>query len=311
LLFFVGLVVLTAAAEALNRGAVNLSLSLGVRPIIVGLTVVAFGTSCPELVVSVVAAVKPDGGSLALGNIIGSNIANLALILGVSAIIRPVRVEKSTLRREMPIALGGVVLFSILAWLGSGLSRIDGVILLAGFIAFIIYCIKSARKSDDKALGDLDEAASRKRESRRVDVILVIVGVIALAFGAHLMVSSAVFIAGRMGVPTFVIGVTVVALGTSLPELAASVVASIKGHSDLCVGNVAGSNIFNSLLILGVVALIRPIAVDASLFRFQIPAMLVFSMVIFPLMYTGMKLSRREGIGLLLAYIAFIWISFA
>jgi len=309
LLFIVGLLLLTAGADALNRGSCALSLSLGIRPIVVGLTVLAFGTSCPEMVVSLVALFKKGAGTpVSFGNILGSNIANLALILGTAALVRPLKVVKATLRREMPIAVASALLLAVLAFLGRGLSRVDGIVLLAAFAAFLVYCLKTARNGD--SVDGVDEfkmtAASKAR-----NVVLIVGGLVALIGGAQLMVSSAVFVARRFGVSSFVIGVTVIALGTSLPELAASVVASARGNAELSVGNVVGSNIFNSLLILGIVAVIRPIAVGPELFRFQIPAMILFTVIVLPLMYTGMKLSRWEGVMLLAAYGAFVYCNFA
>ena len=314
-LFLIGLTILYFAAEALVQGASAMALRMGLAPLIVGLTVVAFGTSAPELVVSL-AAVFTDSDDISVGNIIGSNIANLAFILGLSAIIRPMVVSAEIIKREYPVMLGASVLLVALAFDGL-LSRVDGAILVGCMVGYLTYMARMAKVSMQ---GAKEEAATRdlleeldgidpEKSNNTKDIARVIFGIIGLTGGAKLMVDSAVVIASSMGVSQLVIGITVVAIGTSLPELATSVVASFRGESDISVGNVVGSNVFNVLSVLGIVALLKPITVGAAAVQYDIWVMLAVTLVIWPVMWTGKRISRIEGGLFLVAYIAYsIWL---
>ena len=296
-----GLVLLFVGAEGLVRGGAALAIRFGVTPLVVGLTVIAFGTSSPELVVSVKASLEGNG-AISLGNVIGSNVCNVALILGLSAIIKPVTIQAQVVRREIPILIGA----SLLLWLmlmGGVLGRFEGVLLLAGLLVYLIYSYLSARREKNEAVkAEFAEAVPRPARRAWVDSALVVCGLVALALGANLFVDGAVVVAERFGVSQVVIGLTIVAIGTSLPELATSVVAALKGEGDLSVGNVVGSNLFNIFGILGVAALLRPIS-TGELNWVDVGIMTGLAVLLLPLMRSGFCLKRWEG-GLLLAIYA-------
>jgi len=312
LLFFAGLLLLYYGADYLVTGSSRLALSYGIRPLVVGMTVVAFATSMPEMLVSLLAAFR-GSSDIAAGNIVGSNIANIGLILGVAAMLHPLRVASTTLRREIPYMIfsGGVLL---LLCLDSRLTWFDGVLLLALLGVFLLYCVRTARSvtvpsGDEPRLGNADEQASPAHRGR--DLVLILVGIVGLGVGAELMVRSAVTIARHFGISELVIGLTIVALGTSLPELAASVVSAWKGEMDISVGNVIGSNIFNTLFVLGFCSLLRPLVVEQRLLLIDMPIMLLFSVALLPLCGRQSGLDRRRGILLLGAYLVFIVTLFA
>ncbi len=303
ILLFAGLLLLYYGAEYLVSGSSRLALSYGVRPLVIGMTIVAFATSMPELMVSLFAAVK-GSSDIASGNIIGSNIANIGLILGVAALLSPMAVARTTLSREIPFMIGASVLMLLFA-LDGALSFIDGLILFVLLLGFLVYCLRSAReKGFDPPVSD--EVTELERKTRNKDLLYIIIGIAGLGFGAELMVRSAVTIARSMGVSELVIGMSIVALGTSLPELAASVMSACKGEMDISVGNVIGSNIFNILFVLGVCPMVRSLPVDPSVLRFQLPVMLVFSVALIPLIYHRFQISRAKGALLLCAYLVFI-----
>lgn len=306
--FAIGLAALYLAAEWLVRGSSRIARMLGVSPVVIALTVVAFGTSAPELVVSSIATLRGQS-DVSIGNIVGSNIMNIALILGVCAIITPVHVERSLIRREIPIMIGSALLIPILGYDGVA-GRIDAVILLVAFVAFTWSAIRMARSEPEAAAAELreleeiagsgDEAGSPLR-----NWFLVIAGIAGLVIGAHLLVTSAVFFAKILGVSELVIGLTIVAVGTSLPEMATSVVAARRGEPEIALGNVIGSNIFNVLLILGAASALAPITVDPGLLRFEMPINIGVSVVLIPLTWRSARLGRRAGALLLITYIAF------
>jgi cation:H+ antiporter len=282
---------------------VRIARALGVSPFVIGFTLVGFGTSAPELVVCLSAALK-DSPEIALGNVVGSNIANIGLILGLAVVVRPLAAQMRLLKIEIPLIIG----VSVLLWVLCGdnrLDRTDGVILLVGFAGLAAYMYRSAH----------DEPAEVKKEVGLtaavymrvwVAVLLVVVGLAGLLGGAHLMVASAVEIAKAAGVSEWVIGLTVVAVGTSLPEVAATVAAAYRGESDIALGNIAGSNLFNILLILGTTAAIRPLGVpDAALSR-EFPAMVLFAVLLLVVVANGKVVRRWEGAVLLAAYAAFV-----
>lgn len=304
LFLFGGLALLFVGAEGLVRGAASLALRIGITPLVVGLTVVAFGTSAPELVVSVQAALGGTGG-IAIGNVVGSNIANVALILGVAALIRPLRVEAQLVRFDMPMMVAVTGLLVALLW-DKTLSRPEALLLLAGFAAYIAFTLYQARRSRTLLL-TLDAALPQPVSSRLRDVAYLVGGLLALGLGSTGLVHGAVAIAGALKIPDAVIGLTLVAVGTSLPELATSSLAAYRGEGDLAIGNVVGSNLFNVLGILGVAALVRPLYAP-GLTPLDLGALLIAALLILPLARSGFVLSRREGVLLLAFYGAYTFL---
>lgn len=306
LAILVGLALLSVGAEALVRGSAALALRLGITPLVVGLTVVAFGTSSPELVVSVKASLDGNG-AIALGNVVGSNICNIALILGVAALIKPVRIEAQVIRREIPILIfASILLWAMLA--GGELQRWMGLLLTVGLVAYIAFSYGGARAEKNEAVREEFAEALPAPEARRawVDVLFVLVGLAMLLFGANLFVDGAVAVAERFGVSQAIIGLTIVAVGTSLPELATSIVAAFKGEGDIAVGNAVGSSIFNILCILGVAALIRPMA-TTGISMVDLAVMTACAVLVMPMMRSGFCLNRWEGIFLLAVYVGYLY----
>lgn len=301
----VGLVLLAVGAEGLVRGSTSIALRLGVTPLVIGLTVVAFGTGSPELTVSVESAYRGDSG-LALGNVVGSNISNIALILGLSAIARPMHVRSKLIRREMPLMIAVTLLLCLLLWDGA-LGRLDGLLLVAGSVAYTAFAYVSARR-DRSAEVAAEFDAGMKELSRPVwlDTTFVVAGFVALLVGSKLLLGGATVVAESFGVSQVVIGLTIVAVGTSLPELATSVVAAVRGEADVAFGNVIGSNILNILCILGVAALIRPFEVQ-GLRPLDLGALVGSAVLLLPLMWRGSVLNRWEGAILLVGYAAYMY----
>lgn len=287
-----GLGLLAVGAEGFVRGTSSVARRMGISPLIIGLTVVAYGTSAPELVVSVQAAVggNPD---IALGNVVGSNISNIGLILGGAALIAPIRVKAQITRLDVPIMIGVSALLLGLVW-DQVVGRLNGIVLVGGAIAYTLICVGAG--DDESKLGVLKEFEEGVPELRSWawDLLYGMGGLALLVVGARVLVSGAVSIAEALSISTVVIGLTVVAIGTSLPELATSIVAARHGQSDLALGNVVGSNIFNILGILGLTACVQPI--DASaLTWFDGGGMLGFAVLTLPLLRTGYTFSRTEG----------------
>jgi cation:H+ antiporter len=305
--FFVGLIILYYGAEFLVEGSSRLAMSFGVRPLIIGMTVVSVATSMPELMVSLL-AVGQGSSAIAVGNIVGSNIANIGLILGVSALLLPLQVPRGLIKRELPFMIAVTVVLYLMC-LDGQLGAVDASILLLLLVLFIAYCVRYARHIGED-IKILEEPIACERCKRGKDVFLIIGGVIGLGFGAHWMVSSAVTIARVLGMSELLIGMTIVALGTSLPELAASLVSAAKGQMDISIGNVIGSNIFNILLVLGVCPLFRPIDIDPAILSYELPLVLLFSFALVPLCWHRFELGRAKGAFLLLAYIGFISVLF-
>jgi len=307
ILVLAGLLLLYYGAEYLVNGCSRLALSFGVRPLVVGLTVVAFATSMPELMVSLFAASR-GASSMAAGNIIGSNIANIGLILGVAALITPIIVTRSTLFREVPIMVAASLAVYVLAMDGE-IAFMNGLGLLLSLLVFLVYCLMTARNPSLPAGGDVDKAIADVSTKRGRNVVLVFIGMVGLGFGAELMVRGAVMIATLLGVSELIIGLSVVAVGTSLPELAASVMSACKGEMDISVGNVIGSNIFNLLFVLGLCPLIQPIAIEPRVLSLDFPVMLAFCVLLIGLltmMPPRLQLDRKRGILLLGAYLLFV-----
>ncbi len=298
-----GLCFLYVGAEGLVRGSVALAFRAGLTRLVVGLTIVAFGTSSPELVVSVGASFA-GSGAIALGNVVGSNICNIALILGLSAVIRPVNVNAQVVRLQIPIMIAVSCLCAVLLIDGS-LGRLDRAILSAGILAYVAYNIYLARRNRETNAGELEAVVPMTKNNVLMELLFVAGGLTLLALGAKLFVTGAVSMANRLGVSQAVIGLTIVAVGTSLPELATSVVAAVRKEGDIAVGNVVGSNVFNILAILGLASLMRPIALG-GINRLDIMVMIAVSLLALPMARSGFVLSRREGLILLMCYSGYI-----
>lgn len=299
-----GLIMLFIGAEGLVRGSSNLAIKIGIAPLVVGLTVVSFGTSAPELVVSLKAAISGNG-SISLGNIIGSNIANIALILGVAALIRPLKVHANVIMREIPIMIAISVLLLILLIDGE-VGFIDGIILVGGLIIYLVVNVILARKEKNAEVDAEFKEGLKSKFGIPLSMVFIIVGLGLLLFGANLFVQSAVVIAKIFNVSDAIIGLTIVAIGTSLPELITSVVAAYKKEADIAIGNVVGSNIFNILGILGITALVIPIS-SLGINYVDLGVMLFTAIILFPLSRTGFSISRFEGAFLLAGYAGYIY----
>lgn len=300
-----GLVLLALGAEGLVRGSTSIALRLGITPLVIGLTVVAFGTGSPELFVSVGAAYSGNSG-IALGNIVGSNISNIALILGAAAMVRPMRVRSELIRREMPLLIGVTLLLCVLL-LDGNLSRVDGILLIVGAVAYTLFAYVSARRDRQADVAAEFEADLQVRSRPAwLDTTFVILGLVGLLIGANLLVGGATVVAESFGVSQVVIGLTVIAIGTSLPELATSVVAAARDEADVAFGNVIGSNILNILCILGVAVVIQPFEVE-GLRPLDVGVLIASAILILPLMWRGWVLNRWEGALLLLGYIAYLY----
>jgi cation:H+ antiporter len=305
----IGFVLLVAGASYLIRGSTNLAKRLGVSELIVGLTILAFGTSLPELMVSILAAV---GGNtqLALGNIIGSNISNTLLILGLSAVIIPLTVNGRIVWKEMPISIFAVALLVILSaevLFGSDpvLGRLDGLILVSFFIVFLYYSYKSLKFAKVVDVGI-------KKHKDFFTALMILGGLAAVLYGSNLIVDNAVLIASNVGISQFLVSATFIAIGSSLPELVVSITAILKKKSALAVGNIVGSNIFNIFYILGITALISPVALPLFVF-FDITFLLIASVLLFAFMFMGRKsaLGKSSGITFLILYLIYLMIIIA
>ena len=310
----VGFVALVAGAEALVRGASQIAARTGMSSVVIGLTVVAFGTSAPELAVSVGDALRGDeaSGSIALGNVVGSNIANILLALGLAAAIGgSLIVAQRIVRLDVPIMIGASVLVFVMA-LNHQLGRAEGVVLFALLIAYVSWTVIAARRTSTAAdIAEYDEAvdsATPGRHSVWIDLAMVGAGLALLVVGANLLVNSATDIAEELGVSDLVIGLTVVAIGTSLPEIATSVLAVMRGQRDIAVGNAIGSNIFNLLAVLGLTAIVspHPLRIPESALQVDLPVMIAVAVACLPIFATGYVLRRWEGIVFLVYYVAYV-----
>ena len=309
LLFVGGLVALIAGASLLVRGASKIALSFGVSPLVVGLTIVAFGTSSPELAVSVGAAL--DGNAdIAMGNVVGSNLFNVLFILGISALITPLVVNIQLIRQEVPIMIGAAVLLTALVWWDGSLSRLDGALLFGSLVGYTVFLIVQSRRQG--AAAQVEFSAEMPADSGwdrhwSVQVGLVIAGLVLLVAGSDWLVTAAIAFARLMGVSDVVIGLTIVAAGTSMPEVATSITAAIKGERDIAVGNVVGSNTFNILGCLGLtaVAASNGVPVAPSIMAFDLWVMLAVALACLPIFITGREIARWEGAVFLLYYVAY------
>jgi len=297
-----GLIVLSGGADALVRSAASLARRIGLSPLLIGLTVVAVGTSLPELVVSLGAALR-DSSDVALGNVVGSNISNIALILGLSALFRPLRVQAQIIRIDGPI-LVGVSALLVAMLMDGGLSRVDGSVLVVGIVAYVVFSVRAARNAEESVQEEFDEGVP-EQQPLWMDLLLGAGGLVGLMVGAHFLVEGAVSIAQDFGISQIVIGLTIVAVGTSLPELATSLAAARRGEGDIAIGNAVGSSIFNILGILGVTVLVHPLPIgDLSIVDRVV--MVGLALAIVPLMRSHFTLSRQEGVALLTCYLAYV-----
>ena len=312
-LLLAGLVLLVAGAELLVRGASRLALRFGISPLVIGLTVVAFGTSAPELAVTVQSGLAGQSG-LAIGNIVGSNIFNVLLVLGVSAVITPLVVSQQLVRLDVPLMIGATLLFWLLA-LDGRIGLLDGLLLTAGIVAYTAFAIWQGRKDGEEIKAEYAQEFGDGKSTwlgrLPVQVALIVGGLALLVLGAHWLVTGAIAIARSIGVSEVIIGLTIVAAGTSLPELATSLMAAVRGERDIAVGNVVGSCLFNLLSIVGIAALVTPggLEVAASLLRFDIPVMVAVALASLPIFVTGHLIARWEGflfVGYYVAYVAYL-----
>ena len=296
-----GLLLLYYGAEFLVKGGVKIAGKLKVPPLVIGLTLVAFATSAPEMVVSIEAAIN-GLGDISIGNVVGSNICNIALILGVCAMITPLTVNRKLFKVDVPLMIISAFVLTVFCVLSKGLVRWQGALFFAGIVFYTVFSIISSRK-EEKAQGNPDEKPQIQLSSGGLIIAIIFVagGLAALIGGAKLFVNSAVYFARLCKISNAVIGLTVVAVGTSLPELATSVVAAIKGEKDIAIGNVVGSNIFNILAICGVAPLISPITAE-GINIVDMSVMTAVSLLLYPLMRSGFVISRKEGILLFLIY---------
>jgi len=300
-LTIVGLGMLCFGGHWLVSGGIAISKRLGISKLIIGMTVVAYGTSTPELAASIVAA--GEHSAIILGNVIGSNIANIGMVIGIAAIIAPLVVKKATIKKEVPIMIGVSLLLVVLSIDGE-ISQYDGILLIFSLIIFTIFIYKDAKKQRNEIAAEIFQ----KKNIYSRSLGLIAIGIVLLYVGAILTVDNAVILAQSFGLSERIIGITVIAIGTSLPELITSVIAIRRGHTDIGIGNIIGSNIYNILMIMGIGATIAGVAVASEVFV-DYAVMIGFALVLFVAMKTGL-ISRRIGIGLTLAYFIFLITTF-
>lgn len=309
ILIIIGFVLLVKGADFLVDGASKLAKRFHIPEIVIGLTIVSMGTSMPELFVSITSAIEGHS-DMAIGNVVGSNIVNLLFILGLSAIVKSIAFKRETRLIEIPLCLAVSIIFMIVCNIGQDITRVEAIILLALFIMFIIYTIVMSFKGEEFDKEDNVEEEKdndKSKNSALKDIVFIILGVVALKFGGDLAVNNAVNVAQILGLSEKIIGVTILAIGTSLPELVTSVSSAMKGKSDIAIGNIIGSNIFNMLFIIGVSALINPITYNISYNKDMI--ILIIGTVIlslFPLIPPKNKMSRMNGIIFTIMYLAYM-----
>jgi len=302
--FILGVIFLWKCSDMLVDGTSKTAAQLGVSTLVISVLLVGFGTSAPEFAISVGAAYQ-NNSDISLGNVVGSCIANLLLVLGIATIIRPIKIQKKIIRREAPIMLGATIFLLIAAYLGflDKYHLIGGIIFLALFFLFVYYFISCARK-------ERNNSNKIKAGSTTKNLMFIILGILGVIVGAWFLIESAVCIADFLNVPTFVIAISMVAIGTSLPELVVSSVAAYKEESDIAVGNVLGSNVFNILMILGVAALFIPLKANNPESIAHLLILSLVTLILFPIIYTGEKISRLEGVFMLGIYSVFMWYTF-
>ena len=322
LLLIGGLVLLAGGGELLVRGAVGVAERLGVSPLLIGLTLVGFGTSTPEMVTSVQAALAGSPG-IAVGNVVGSNIANILLILGLAAVISPVMVGSNALRRDGVLVVGVAVLLTVLAFIAP-IDRVIGLLFLAGLAGYIFYAWRQERAGADGHTAAFEKAEAYQGLHPGAPVVavspspprgpsialslgLALGGLALVVVGGGLLVDGAIRLARSLGISETVIGLTIVAVGTSMPEFVTSLVAAIRRQSDVALGNILGSNIYNILGILGITGLISPVVIPPEIARFDNFVMLTVSLALLAFAWTGMRIGRREGAALLAGYVLYVW----
>jgi len=300
LLLIGGLVLLCVGGDLLVRGAESLAIRLGMTPLVIGLTVVAFGTSSPELFISIGAALR-ELDDVAIGNAVGSNIANLTLVLGLAAWVYPIRVETQVMKKDAPILILCSVALCVMLLVSGMLTRGYGALMVLALAAYIFFCIRWG-KSGDPEPADCESTASR---SLFLSTVLVVAGLAMLVYGADFFVDGAVQLARNFGISEAVISLTLVALGTSLPEVASTLIASLKGKGDLAIGNAVGSSIFNILAILGLTSLIAPLSIG-NISWVDLAFMTLAAIIVLPILYTEEKMTRLEGVFLVFCYFAYL-----
>jgi cation:H+ antiporter len=303
IILILGLALLFIGSTLLVEGAASTAIMFAVRPVIIGLTIVSFATSAPELLVSLVAAVKGSGG-ISIGNILGSNVINIALVLGISSVIRPVVIKKQIIKTEIPYMFFISFIFWLLC-LDSNIGRLDGIVLISLLIIFLIYSITTAKDKNNPIV-----LANPSNISILKNFFYIIIGIVMLSYGANFVVQEAIIMAGKIGLSQTFIGISIVALGTSLPELATSAVAAAKGESDISVGNVVGSNLFNICLVMGIVGLFNPMTIDKTLHYFQFPFMMFICIVLWLIAYFNQGISKKTGYFFITLFIIYILISY-
>ena len=308
LLLIVGITVTFFSGSLVVSGASFTARTLGIRKMVIGMTVVAFGTSAPEFVVSLV-AVLMDKKVIALGNVVGSNIANVGLALAVAALVAPIAVSRRNLVVEYPVMIALSLALFAAALTGRSVGRVEGAVLLTGLLVFVVYTgLLSAQNRAEPSLPE-EETPDRSKLPRAV--LTVLFGLAGLSLGSKLLVDSSVQILGAFGVPEFIIGATVVAVGTSLPEVATTVIGAWKGEREIAVGNIIGSNVFNIGMVAGTVSMITPLSITRETLQYEFPIMLFFSFLMLPLLLRKKGVGRRWGVIALVAYAAFMVIAFS
>ncbi|MFT5336034.1 MAG: cation:H+ antiporter [Luteibaculaceae bacterium] len=303
LILALGLIVLIFSGELLVRSAVGLALKLNVSPMVVGLTVVSFGTSAPELLVSLQAAME-GRSAIAMGNVVGSNIANLGLVLGLTAMVMPLAIVRKTIRFDWPVLFGISLLLVGLVWFDLRVDWYDGVALLVLIVTYLVFLFKTSQA--DEVVGEVSELEGESNKSFYWLLAILALGCIGLVFGSDWFLGGATSIAEDMGVSDHVIGVTLVAFGTSVPELVTSLVAAFRKQTDISIGNLIGSNIFNICVVLGITSLVHPVELAESVVTSDLMWMLGFTFIILPFMLTGKKISRWEGVILAAGYVSYV-----
>lgn len=306
LVFAAGLAAVILGADWVVRGGSRIADRFGIPPLVIGLTVVAFGTSAPELVVSGGAAIRDEPG-IAVGNVMGSTVANVGLIVGVGALVHPIDVHRRLLVRESPLLILVLAIVMTLSW-NDAIGRLDGFALLAGFAVYLWFLFRWAMEGETTLPDVADEEGETEAIPQPVkDWAVTILGLAGLLVGGHYVLEGANSLAERFGVPDAVIAATMVAVGTSIPELASTAAAAFRGLGDIAIGNVIGSNVFNLGLVLGASALIRPLQMTPMQLISQVVPALIFCLALIPLAYTGMRVNRWEGLFLLTGYGGFVW----
>ncbi len=312
-----GIIILVAGGELLVRGAVQIALRFHISTLVVGMTVVSFGTSAPELIVSLKAMLAEHPG-IAVGNVVGSNIANIALVLGITAIIFPIEVSKNSYRIDWPMLMLSSFLVLGFMWMNydplmegdyvTSLNKWNGIIMVLALVGFSVYLIRKSRKVTKSKLAEENADPIIHSSSVLKDILFIIIGSIGLSYGANLLVDGTVGMATNLGISDYLISVTIVAFGTSLPELMTSAMAAFKRHSDLSIGNLIGSNIFNILGILGVTSIFKTIPITSRVLEIDMWWVIGVSALLFPLMITGKKISKLEGVLLFAIYGLYIFL---